>query len=157
MLDRNGLGIRTRFSAFLPNGGKIDENSLEDTTPRKRGGQGVTAMNTDCITGAISVESESEILMITSNGQAVRCPVNNIRETNRGSKGVKLVNLSGKDKLIAVSEVIELDEGDDEMTKTENIEDTAEKTSVRDLSGDQIDYRINLFMFTFFCILSNNK
>jgi DNA gyrase subunit A len=96
-------------------------------------------MNTDCITGAISVDSESEILMITSNGQAVRCPVNNIRETNRGSKGVKLVNLSGRDKLIAVSEVIELDEGDDADEIAENIEDTDENTSESDLSGDQTE------------------
>ncbi|MGY8713330.1 MAG: DNA gyrase C-terminal beta-propeller domain-containing protein, partial [Verrucomicrobiia bacterium] len=49
---------------------------------------------------------------ITSVGQAVRCPVDNVRETSRGSKGVKLVNLSGKDKLTAISEVIELDEGE---------------------------------------------
>lgn len=107
---QNGLGIRTRFSAFLPNGGNLDEGSIEEATPRKRGGQGVTAMNTNCIVGALSVDPDSEILMITSNGQAVRCPVNNIRETNRGSKGVKLVNLNDKDKLIAISEVIELDE-----------------------------------------------
>jgi DNA gyrase subunit A len=107
---QNGLGIRTRFSAFLPNGGKLDDGSIEEATPRKRGGQGVTAMNTDCIVGALSVDPDSEILMITSNGQAVRCPVDNIRETNRGSKGVKLVNLNDKDKLIAISEVIELDE-----------------------------------------------
>ena len=56
-------------------------------------------MNTKCIVGALSVDPESEILMITANGQAMRCPVNNIRETNRGSKGVKLVNLNEKDKL----------------------------------------------------------
>ena len=48
--------------------------------------------------------------MITARGQAVRCPVLNIRETNRGSKGVKLVNLDKKDQLTGVSEVIELDE-----------------------------------------------
>ena len=136
---QNGLGIRTRFSAFLPNGGKIDENSLEDTTPRKRGGQGVTAMNTECIIGAISVESISEILMITSNGQAVRCPVNNIRETNRGSKGVKLVNLSGKDKLIAVSEVIELDEGDIDQQERQNSDENAETKSVENSGVEQID------------------
>ena len=53
---------------------------------------------------------ESEILMITSNGQAVRCPLLNIRETNRGSKGVKLVNLEKNDMLLGISEVIELDE-----------------------------------------------
>ena len=41
---QNGLGIRTKFSAFLPNGGQLDDSQLEETTPRKRGGQGVTAM-----------------------------------------------------------------------------------------------------------------
>ena len=119
---QNGLGIRTRFSAFLPNGGKLDSESLEDATPRKRGGQGVTAMNTDRIIGALSVDPESEILMITSNGQAVRCPVNNVRETSRGSKGVKLVNLSGKDKLTAISEVVELDEGDEIEAEADGVQ-----------------------------------
>jgi DNA gyrase subunit A len=139
LAGQNGLGIRTKFKAFLPNGGKVDEDSLEDTTPRKRGGQGVTAMNTDCIVGAICVESESEILMITSNGQAVRCPVNNIRETNRGSKGVKLVNLSGKDKLIALSEVVELDEGDEENIASADDEENIDKIDGEDLKPDSID------------------
>ena len=120
---QNGLGIRTKFSAFLPNGGQLDDSQLEETTPRKRGGQGVTAMNTQRIIGALSVDPESEILMITSNGQAIRCPVNNVRETSRGSKGVKLVNLAEKDKLKAISEVIELDE------ETDIIEDPSEEST----------------------------
>ncbi|MBL64902.1 MAG: DNA gyrase subunit A [Puniceicoccaceae bacterium] len=113
---KNGLGIRTRFSSFLPNGGKPAEDSI-DVIPRKRGGQGVTAMNTDAVCSALSVSEESEILMITSRGQAVRCPVLNIRETNRGSKGVKLVNLDKKDALIGISEVMELDEEKNVETK----------------------------------------
>jgi len=130
---KNGLGIRTRFSAFLPNGGKSEiEGGEDEVTPRKRGGQGVTAMNTKCIVGALSVDPESEILMITANGQAMRCPVNNIRETNRGSKGVKLVNLNEKDKLIAVSEVVELNEEDsDQNTESETdvaVHETLEET-----------------------------
>ena len=137
---RNGLGIRTRFSAFLPNGGKVDEESLEDLTPRKRGGQGVTAMNTDAITGAISVESDSEILMITSKGQAVRCPVDNIRETNRGSKGVKLVNLSGKDKLIAISEVIELDEGEPSIKSDENSGSSGSENNEDESDSESVDH-----------------
>jgi len=129
---QNGLGIRTKFSAFLPNGGKI-EDEIDSVTPRKRGGQGVTAMNTDAICGALSVCEDSEILMITSKGQAVRCPVLNIRETNRGSKGVKLVNLSEKDKLIGISEVIELDEETsfDDEKESENDE-------VRDVSPTEL-------------------
>jgi DNA gyrase subunit A len=132
---QNGLGIRTRFSAFLPNGGNLDENALEVATPRKRGGQGVTAMNTERIIGALSVDAESEILMITSVGQAVRCPVHNVRETSRGSKGVKLVNLSGKDKLTAISEVIELDEGEQEEGDQEEGE---EREELDGTSNDEI-------------------
>lgn len=132
---RNGLGIRTRFSSFLPNGGKSDADA-EVSTPRKRGGQGVTAMNTDAICGALSVSEESEILMITSKGQAVRCPVLNIRETNRGSKGVKLVNLTERDKLIGISEVIELDE-ESSSTEDESINDNTDATETsNDTAGD---------------------
>ena len=71
--------------------------------------------------------------MITSKGQAVRCPVLNIRETNRGSKGVKLVNLSEKDKLIGISEVIELDE----ETSTDD-EKESENDEVRDVSPTEL-------------------
>ena len=104
----NGLGIRTKFSSFLPRGGESNEN--EEVSPRKRGGQGVIAMNSEAVCGSISVDPESEILMITKAGQTVRCAVQNIRETSRGSKGVKLVNLSPRDFLVGISEVIELDE-----------------------------------------------
>jgi len=123
---RNGLGIRTRFSAFLPNGGLTDIEGVVSTA-RKRGGQGVTAMNTDMLCDALSVSEESEILMITKKGQAVRCPVINIRETNRGSKGVRLVNLSARDHLIGVSEVVMLDED-----STDSIVETDTDTESKD-------------------------
>ena len=70
----------------MPNAGKASDD-VEEVVPRKRGGQGVTAMNTEAVCSALSVAEDSEILMITSRGQAVRCPVLNIRETNRGSRG----------------------------------------------------------------------
>ena len=121
---QNGLGIRTRFSAFLPKGGKpVNPDSNETIIPRKRGGQGVTAMNTEAVCSALSVDQTSEILMITKSGQAMRCPVINIRETNRGSKGVKLVDLRAKDILIGVSEVVELDEDmEDDSEIVEEVE-----------------------------------
>ena len=121
---RNGLGIRTKFSSFLPRGGETTEN--EEISPRKRGGQGVIAMNTDALCGSISVDPESEILMITKAGQTVRCAVQNIRETSRGSKGVKLVNLSQRDFLVGVSEVVELDEETGDTEQTDATEEIAE-------------------------------
>ena len=126
----NGLGIRTQFSSFLPRGGETDENV--EVSPRKRGGQGVIAMNTDGVCGAISVNPDSEILMITNAGQTVRCEVQNIRETSRGSKGVKLVNLSEKDRLVGVSEVVKLDEDDLEHENGTGFEDNTTLEAVKD-------------------------
>ena len=93
-------------------------------------------MNTDAICGALSVCQDSEILMITSKGQAVRCPVLNIRETSRGSKGVKLVDLAKGDKLIGISEVVELDEenlepeGENSLSEVSVSLDEAESVSL---------------------------
>ena len=128
--SENGLGIRTQFSSFLPRGGETNEN--EEVYPRKRGGQGVIAMNTESVCGAISVNLDSEILMITNAGQTVRCEVQNIRETSRGSKGVKLVNLSGKDRLVGVSEVVKLDEDDLEHENSSGFEDNTTVEAVKD-------------------------
>ena len=50
--------IRTKFEIF-PRGGESTEN--EEVSPRKRGGQGVIAMNTEAVCGSISVDPESEI------------------------------------------------------------------------------------------------
>jgi DNA gyrase subunit A len=132
---KNGLGIRTKFSSFLPRGGESTEN--EEVSPRKRGGQGVIAMNTEAVCGSISVDPESEILMITKAGQTVRCAVQNIRETSRGSKGVKLVNLSPKDYLVGISEVVELDEEIDDSDGDVVKDDSAETVPdvVEDVSG----------------------
>ena len=68
--------------------------------------------------------------MITKSGQTVRCAVRDIRETSRGSKGVKLVNLSANDVLVGVSEVIELDEetvGDEDSIA--DVSDVDEETN----------------------------
>ena len=132
---KNGLGIRTQFSSFLPNGGERDGDEI--VSPRKRGGMGVIAMNTDGVCGAISVNPDSEILMITKAGQTVRCEVQNIRETSRGSKGVKLVNLAKKDLLVGVSEVIELDEDDLEIEFAESsVAESTSLTKPTDLSNE---------------------
>ena len=77
--------------------------------------------------------------MITAKGQAVRCQVLNIRETNRGSKGVKLVNLSDGDKLIGISEVVELDEENldaDDASSSESGEPAAES---EDMADDSVE------------------
>ena len=46
-------------------------------------------------------------MLLTAKGQSVRCPVNTIRETNRGAKGVKLLTLAEGDKLLSIARIVE--------------------------------------------------
>ncbi len=101
-----GLGVRTRF---------------EDYRLINRGGSGVWAIDLPDdssinLAGALSVRDDDEIMLLTTKGQSVRCPVKDIREVNRGSKGVKLIDLAEGDALLAVARVVEVkdDEGTDD-------------------------------------------
>ena len=95
-----GLGVRTRF---------------EDYRLINRGGSGVWAMDLPedgsvRLAGALSIKDTDEIMLLTAKGQSVRCPVNTIREVNRGGKGVKLLTLEPGDKLMSIARIVETDE-----------------------------------------------
>jgi DNA gyrase subunit A len=95
-----GLGVRTRF---------------EDYRLINRGGSGVWAIDLPedgsiMLAGALSVRDDDEIMLLTAKGQSVRCPVNTIRETNRGAKGVRLVTLEPGDKLLSIARIVETEE-----------------------------------------------
>ena len=92
-----GLGVRTRF---------------EDYRLINRGGSGVWAIDLPedgsvKLAGALSIKDTDEIMLLTAKGQSVRCPVNTIREVNRGGKGVKLLTLAPGDKLLSIARVVE--------------------------------------------------
>ncbi|MFN5561009.1 MAG: DNA gyrase subunit A [Opitutaceae bacterium] len=96
-----GLGVRTRF---------------EDYRLINRGGSGVWAIDLPedgsiKLVGALSVRDHDEIMLLTARGQSVRCPVKDIRETNRGAKGVKLLSLAEGDRLLSIARIVETDEG----------------------------------------------
>jgi len=95
-----GLGVRTRF---------------EDYRLINRGGSGVWAIDLPedgsvKLAGALSIRDTDEIMLLTAKGQSVRCPVNTIREVNRGGKGVKLLTLADGDRLLSIARVVETEE-----------------------------------------------
>jgi DNA gyrase subunit A len=95
-----GLGVRTRF---------------EDYRLINRGGNGVKAIDLPDdgsvkLAGALSVRENDEVMLLTAKGQSVRCPVKDIRETNRGAKGVKLLTLADGDQLLSIARIVETEE-----------------------------------------------
>ncbi|MBE2213849.1 MAG: DNA gyrase subunit A [Opitutaceae bacterium] len=112
-----GLGVRTRF---------------EDYRLVNRGASGVWAIDLPedgsvKLAGALSVRDDDEIMLLTAKGQSVRCPVHDIRETGRGAKGVKLIDLAEGDKLLGLARVVEVKDeegGGDESPAAETPTDT---------------------------------
>ena len=91
----NGIGKRTSF----------DEYRVQS-----RGGKGIITMKTTDktggVVGALTVQDQDEIMLITVGGQMVRTQVNAIREAGRNTQGVKLINLDENDRLQAIAPVI---------------------------------------------------
>ncbi len=92
---QNGQGKRTSY----------DQYRLQS-----RGGSGVIAIRTSGVVGALSVREQDEIMLLTHSGQAVRTRVREVRVIGRTTQGVKLINLTGGDKLIGISKVVEVEE-----------------------------------------------
>jgi DNA gyrase subunit A len=96
----DGIGKRTPF---------------EDYRLISRGGTGVIAIDLPGdgsvnVAGALSVRDHDELMLLTAKGQSVRTRVKEIRETGRGARGVKLIDLAAGDKLLSIARVVETDE-----------------------------------------------
>lgn len=94
--SENGIGKRTSF---------------DDYRQQSRGGKGVITMKctekTGNVVGAAAVADEDELMLMTTGGQSIRIRVSDVRETGRNAQGVKLVTLSGDEKLQDIAPVRE--------------------------------------------------
>jgi len=85
---------------------------IEDFPTKGRGGKGVFSINTserngDQI-GAVPVLPENEIMLITEGGTLVRTPVDQIPVLGRNTQGVKLISLTGGERLAGVERILAL-------------------------------------------------
>jgi DNA gyrase subunit A len=82
---------------------------LKDYRVQSRAGKGiinikVTKKNGEAI-GLNSVRDDDEIMLVTSEGMLVRCPVKDIRKAGRSTQGVRIIRLKAKDKVTSVAKV----------------------------------------------------
>jgi DNA gyrase subunit A len=93
--SENGIGKRTPFG---------------DYRSQTRGGKGIITMKvtekTGDVVGAVAVEAEDELMMMTDGGQSIRIRVAEVREAGRNTQGVKLVSLNDPEKLQDIARVI---------------------------------------------------
>jgi DNA gyrase subunit A len=101
-ISENGFGKRT---------------PLEDYRLTARGRKGVINMKTTPRVGKVvailAVKEESELMIITKQGQAIRIDSGEIRQAGRSTQGVRLVNVEAGDQVAAASLIPDTEEGSD--------------------------------------------
>lgn len=127
---QNGYGKRTLISEYTKHG---------------RGTKGITAIQTSdrngLVVGAVLVDEQDQIMLITSNGVIVRTEVSQIRLMGRSTQGVTLINIDEDDALTSVSRIAEadLDAKLDDAESADDIEAGASAESATDETADQMD------------------
>ena len=117
----------------------VTENGFGKRTPmdqypiKGRGGMGVISIKTSERNGeqvgAVLVEDQDEVMLITDGGTLVRNRVSDISLMGRGTQGVTMIRLSNKERLIGLARVESL-----EMEDEEGIEPGEEITHPEGLS-----------------------
>ena len=95
----NGFGKRTPIADYPRHG---------------RGGQGVISIQTSerngNVVGAVLVDDNDEVMLISTGGVLIRTAVAQIREMGRSTQGVTLIALSEGEKLAGIARIEDRDE-----------------------------------------------
>ncbi len=104
----NGYGKRTPAADYPAHG---------------RGGQGVISIQgserNGEVVGAVLVQEEDEIMLITNGGTLVRTRVNEVSSMSRNTQGVRLIALHNGEKLVGLECVVDVQEDDQESLPEE--------------------------------------
>ena len=99
----------------ITSGGYGKRSSAHEYRVAGRGGQGIAAANLgrrgDSIVASFTVEEDDQIMLATSTGQSIRCPVAGISRQGRTSSGVKVFDTSKGEEVVSVALIA--DQGED--------------------------------------------
>ncbi len=91
--------------------------AVDDYPVHGRGGQGVISIQTTerngAVVGAVLVNDDDEIMLITNTGTLVRTRVSEVSVLGRNTQGVRLINIAEDESLVGIEKVegIEQEEG----------------------------------------------
>jgi len=100
-VTENGYGKRTELSAYRVQG---------------RGGKGIISIKTgdrngDCV-GVLQIGFDDQLMMVAASGKIIRLNVKDIKTIGRNTQGVKLIDIEGKDRVVALATLAEKIEED---------------------------------------------
>ena len=119
------LDIQGDYLLIVSEKGMGKLTKLEEFTKQNRGGKGVKCYKitekTGNVVGVKAVDQDNEIMIINTEGIIIRMECSGISVLGRITSGVKLINLSGDDKVASIAKVRETEEQSEEGQ--ENVEE----------------------------------
>ena len=118
-ITQNGYGKRTELSEY---------------PAKSRATKGVVSIKVSDrngpVVGAVQVEDQDEIMLITDNGTLVRTRVSEVSIIGRNTQGVRIIRTAEDEHVVALQRIDEIEEdeslvSDDESESSENITDEA--------------------------------
>jgi DNA gyrase subunit A len=117
------------FVVTITDGGFAKRTAVSEWAPKGRGILGVRAMRLveerGSLVGALVCEATDQVFAIASNGVVIRSSVEGIRPSGRDTMGVKFMNLSEGDAIVAVARGGESDDDDDSDESVEGAVESA--------------------------------
>ena len=100
---------------------RFNEKAVRPIGRTGAGVKGITIDGDDEVVGMICVEKDrkEDILVVSEHGYGKRTDLDDYRITNRGGKGVKVINLRGGDSIASVIEVPKSEEPESETPEAE--------------------------------------
>ncbi|MBN9608275.1 MAG: DNA gyrase subunit A [Actinobacteria bacterium 69-20] len=104
------------FVLVATSGGYAKRTDIDEYPLQNRGGKGVLTVQYNPkrgkLVGALIVDIDDELYAITSSGGVIRTSAKEVRKAKRQTMGVRLMNLSDGDELIAIARNAETDAAD---------------------------------------------
>ncbi len=94
---------------------------VEDYPTKGRGGKGVIAIKTTErngeVVGAVQVEEDDDIMLISNRGTLIRTSVNQVSVVSRNTQGVSLIRLNEGEQLVGLEQIVELNNDNDSVNQ----------------------------------------
>jgi DNA gyrase subunit A len=111
------LGANEQFVLTVSEKGFGKRSSSFDYRTSGRGGKGIIAMTVTARNGKLvasfPVEEQDQIMLVTDQGQLIRCPVDDVRVAGRATQGVTIFRTNADERVVSVERVDEAGESGD--------------------------------------------
>ena len=107
--DKSEIIAKERFVLSITENGYGKKTSHFDYRVTNRGGKGIIGIvnspRNGNITSSFPVNEGDEILISTNKGRVIRVAVKEIRTAGRNTQGVRIIKLSGEEKVVSAIKI----------------------------------------------------